>query len=124
MLFLGNSLHNAKVSDLIFANKVVRKLHLGNSTLVFPKLCSTSWKVVLFNDAAHANLPDGHSSCSGRVVFIVDMNGNCVPVAWSSTKVKRVVKSLLSAEALGLVEGLDTVYLINCILSEWLFNDM
>ena len=124
VLYLGNCLHRSTVSDLIYANKVVKKLHSGECKLVFPKLCSTSLRIVLYNDAAHANLPDGYSSCGGRVLFLADANGCCVPLTWSSTKIRRVVKSPLSAEALALVDGLDTTYLINSMVSELLNNDM
>ena len=40
------------------------------------------------------------------------------PIAWSSTKIKRVVKSTVTAEAHALSDGLDAAYCIQQLLDE------
>ena len=40
------------------------------------------------------------------------------PIAWSSTKIKRVVKSTLTTEAHALLDGLDAAYCIQQLLDE------
>ena len=50
----------------------------------------------MFTDASFTNLPDG-----------VSISGQCNLISWSSTKIKRVIKSTLTAEAHALEEGID-----------------
>ena len=120
---LGNRIKNAKVEDITLANKVVRKLKLHGCKLLFLDLGDlTKLKLVLYNDAAYANLPDGVSSTDGRILFLVG-NGRCRPISWSSTKVKRVVKSSLAVEALSLEDGLDTAYCIGSLFTEIIYNE-
>ena len=122
-LHLGNRIKNAKVEDITLANKEVRNLKLHECELLFPDIGDlTKLKLVLYNDAAYANLPDGVSSTGGRISFLVG-NGRCCPISWSSTKVKRVIKSSLAAEALSLVDGLDTSYCIGSLFTEIIHND-
>ena len=93
----------AKVEQLIQANKLIRKLKSEPCKIFFPRLGNLKkLKIFLYNDASYANLPDGTSSTGGRIVWLVGDNGNCCPISWSSTKIKRVVRSTLAAEALSL----------------------
>ena len=118
VLQLANRIKNAEVEDITLADKVVRKLKLHECKLLFPDLGDlTKLKLVLCNYAAYANFPDGVSSTGGRISFFVG-NGRCCPISWSSTKVNRVVKSSLAAEALLLVDGLDTAYCIGSLFTE------
>ena len=49
-------------------------------------------------------------------VFLCDKNNNCSPLAWVSTKIKRVVRSTLAAETIALNDACDnTVYLAKLI---------
>ena len=94
---------------------MVRKLKLHECKLLFPDLGDlTKLKLVLYNDAAYANLADGVSSTGGRISFLLG-NGRCCPISCSSTKVKRVVKSSLAADALSLADGFDTAYCIGSL---------
>ena len=63
--------------------------------------------VIVFSDAAHANLNDGVGSAGAHIVFLVGDNNACCPLAWHMGKIKRVVRSTIAAEALSLQEGLE-----------------
>ena len=65
----------------------------------------------MYSDASYANLPDGGSQ-GGHLVFLSDANELCCPMAWHSTRIRRVVRSTLAAETLALVDGLETAYLM------------
>ena len=110
---------NGCVSDLIRANKNLIKLKAQKSFIKFPNLgpCQT-WKIVVFSDAAFGNMSDGFSSVGGNVIFLVGENNKSAAVAWSCSKIKRVVKSTLSAEMLSLSEALDHAYALKVIISE------
>ncbi len=89
-------------------NKVVRKAKNNEYRMVFPSLHSPQdMEIILFTDASYANLSDRVSSAGGYVVFLRGKNGHCAPIAWSSKKIKRVVKSSLAAECLAMVDGID-----------------
>ena len=68
--------------------------------------------MILYIDASCANLPDGFSSLEGYIIFVFDENDLYCPIAWSSTKIKKVVKSTLAAEVHPLLDVLDAAYCI------------
>ena len=76
------------------------------------------WYLVLFTDAAFANLPDGVSSTSAYVIFLDDNERNCCPVEWKGCKIKRVVKSTQAAETLAFQEGIEAVIVMKNATSE------
>ena len=80
---------------------------------MFPNLGETAeWKLIVFTDAAHANLCDGISSMGAHLVLLTGVNRRCCPLSWQANKIKRVVRSTIAAETLGLQEGLeDGIYL-------------
>ena len=85
----------AVVSDLIRANKNLLKLKQLKSFIRFPKLGpSKDWKIVVFSDASHANI-DSVSSVGGHIVLIAGCKKRSAPIAWSSSKMKRVIRSTL-----------------------------
>ena len=82
------------------------------SFICFPKLSNLQdLRIVVYSDASYANLPDGGSQ-GGHLVFLSDANGFCCPLAWHSTRIRRVVRSTLAAETLALVDGLETAFLM------------
>ena len=109
----------AKVEHLIQANKLIKKLKSEPCKIFFPRLGNLkNLEILLYNDASYANLPDGTSSTGGRIVWLRGENGNCCPISWSSTKIKRVVRSTLAAEALSLAEGCESAFLVGSLLTE------
>jgi len=112
-----------RVEHLLQANKVIRKLKSEPSKIVFPRLGQLeSLHLLLYNDASYANLPDGTSSTGARIIFLSGDGGRCCPISWSSTKIKRVVKSTLAAEALSLADGCESAFLIGRLLTELIYG--
>ena len=123
VLELSMITNRATVDHLLQANKVIRKLKSEALQIKFPRLGELSnLKLMLFNDASFANLPDGTSSTGGRVVFLSGEGDKCCPISWSSTKIKRVVRSTLAAETLSLADGSEGVFVIGCLLTELIYG--
>ena len=80
--------------------------------LTFPSIHLESTKIVTFFDASFHNLSDGYSQ-GGHVVFTADKFNISCSVSWKSTKVRRVARSTLAVETLGLTECTDTACFIN-----------
>ena len=100
-------------------NKVVRKAKNNQYKILYPSLeSSEGLELLLFCDASYANLSDRYSSAGGHLIFLKGKNGKICPVSWCSRKIRRVVKSTLAAEALSLVDGIDTCYFVRSMLQE------
>ena len=101
--------------DILDLNKVIKYLKSHHSLLKFPNFTSlSSLSLVVFSDAAYANLPRGYSQ-GGYIVFITDGENSC-PLTWSSIKLKRVVRSTLAAELLAFLEGYEAAFYIRSIM--------
>ena len=121
MIDLSTKLKQGTVGDLIRASKAIRKIKEGESSKVcFPNLGpSSEWHLIVFTDAAHANLDDGVSSVEAHLVFL-ENNRKICPLAWHTGKIKRVVKSTIAAEALSLLVGLEDACYLREMLEETL----
>ena len=119
MVELSMVFKKGTIGDLVRALKLIRKARNEPSKLCFPALSDpNSWTILVFTDAAHANLCDGVSSMGAQIVFLVDRRGKCCPLEWHGGKIKRVVRSTIAAEALSLLEGLElALYLKSLILT-------
>ena len=107
VLELSCKINNPKVEDLIEANKCLRKACTFESSMYFPNLGDISkYKLVVYSDASHANLPDG-SSAGGFVFFLTGENRNSCPLYWEAKKIRRVVKNTLAAETLAAAEAVN-----------------
>ena len=109
----------ASVGDLIRAVKVIVKLKSETVKVSFPNLgdCST-WSIVVFTDASHANICNGQGSVGAHAVFVRNSHWKTCPLHWQAGKIKRVVKSSLAAEALSLQEGVDAALYTRHVLCE------
>ena len=81
-----------------------------------------SLSITCFSDASFAN-PKSRASQGGFAIFFCG-NERFSPIAWKSRKLKRVVKSTLSAETLALEEALESCFMIRSLLCEVLNNEM
>lgn len=77
-----------------------------NRGLRFMPLDEETIQVVVFVDGAFANNKD-LSSQIGYIVTMRDATGTCNIVHWSSTKCRRVTKSVLAAKLYAFVQGFD-----------------
>ena len=73
-----------------------------------------------FTDAAFANLKNGGSQ-GAFIIFLYE--NKYAPITWTSRKLKRVVKSTLSAEKLALEESLETCFMVKSLLVELISKD-
>ena len=108
---------NPKVLDAVAANKSLADLKREKLSIRYVPLDRESLKLVVFADASYANLTDGGSQ-GGHIIFLADGTQRAVPLAWSSKRIKRVVRSTLSAETLSTVDALDTAHLVMSMLKE------
>ena len=119
MVELSTKFKNATIRDLIRAIKGIRKVKSANSCIKFPVIGHIKeWKIVTFSDASHANLPDGVSSTSGHVVFLVGERNGCCAISWQTNKIKRIVRSTLAAESLSFQVALEDAMFHRKLLME------
>jgi hypothetical protein len=69
-------------------------------------LDTNSLKVVIFTDSSFANNAD-NSSQIGFIVVFVDKHDRANILHWSSTKCKRVTRSILTSELYSMAHGFD-----------------
>ena len=112
----------AKVSDLIETNKVVRRIQSENVTLKFGQLGHMNMlRLLIYSDASLGNLPDG-SSQGGYIIFLTGVEGRVAPIAWQSKRIRRVVRSTLSAETLAMADAIDTGMFIAALFTELVYG--
>jgi hypothetical protein len=123
MTELSTKLKQGTVEDLIRVIKCVGRMKSEVSMIKFPVLGPYSdRKIVVFTDAALANL-EGSGSMGAHVIFMADSAGRACPLSWKANKIKRVVRSTLSAEMLSLQEGVEDAIYLRAIVTELLQKD-
>ena len=108
---ISAKIKTATISDIKETNKIIKFVKQNKSFITFPSLHLPSTKVVMYSDASFNNLSDGNSQ-GGYIIFLSDKYNNSSPIAWKSTKLRRVARSTLAAETLAFTEGADTAYFI------------
>ena len=103
---LSSSIKDAKVSDLIQANKAIKKVKNEESYMRFSELDIDSLHLVSYADASYNNLRNGGSQ-GGYIIFLSDKYNNCCPIEWKSNRLKRVVRSALAAETLACADCME-----------------
>ena len=77
--------------------------------------------LVVYADAFFANLPD-QGSQSGYIIFLANVSKPCIPLNWQSKKIKRIVRSSLSAETLAFGDAFDDALALQAIISQMLYT--
>ena len=110
---VSSSIKDATVRDIITANKFIKILKSKDVVLSFSKIDNIS-KVALicFSDASFANLKCGGSQ-GEPLVFLEGNDRKYMLLAWQSRKLKRIVKSTLTAETLALEEVIEVAYMMS-----------
>ena len=124
----------AKVKDLLFANKVLRRMQASASQGLVYSSNGLDWGNALLavaTDASHAQEQqmvngelEDYRSQAGRLVMLVSPefeNGDEATIhmlEWSSTVLKRVCRSTLQAEAYSLTQGVESLDHIRATLSD------
>ena len=119
MVDLSTKFKKREVSALIRAIEVISKLKEERAAVAFPRLGDPkNWRLLIFSDAAHANLNDGVSSMGAHLIFLVGENKTFCPLSWHAGKIKRVVRSTIAAEALSLQEAFEDGFYTRQIIED------
>ena len=98
----------------------MKKLQNNEVHIRFPALGDPShWKLIVYGDASHANLPSGASQ-GAYIIFLVGGNKMC-PMIWRSKRLDRVTKSPLASEISAIAEAADAGFFSKSII-EQIFN--
>lgn len=104
--------------DLI--NKAVKHLkQTPERFLNYPQLDITSLRLKAYSDAAFANNEDFKSQI-GCLILLCDRNNRCHILSYSSTKCKRVTRSILGGELCALADAFDKGFTIKTDLERML----
>ena len=115
---LSGHCKNATIADVVRLNKIISRVIGDQFCLLFEKLSAVEDCVIeCFSDASFGNLSDGGSQ-GGFVIFLKDKNKRRCPIFWQSRKLRRVVKSTLSAETLALVECAEAASYLGRIIMD------
>ena len=115
---IGTSTASAKVKDILYANKAVRKCLTQTIALSFPRNFDiASCKIIAYGDASFANLHD-RGSQGGYIIFLTDSDGKYCVLTWQSKRIKRVVRSTLAAECLAIGSAADAAIHLQSTLRE------
>ena len=118
----ASSQKQATVESIFKINKVIKYVKNDDSNILVPKFSNVKdLKLCVYTDASYNNLPYGGSQ-GGHIIFLSDSYNNSCPIAWRSTKIKRVVKSTLAAETLAFVDGAEQAILMSHLISEIIYN--
>ena len=122
--YLQTRIYQGQVQHLLEANKVLQETKAHRVSLMIVPITEQNVTFCTFSDASFATSKD-NNSYQGTLVVVTDwrMLANeravIVPVAWSSKKISRVVRSTLSAEVVALSGSIDRMSWLR-LLWEWL----
>ena len=116
------TLPTATVEDLLNLNKVIRKARTASRTLRFKQLDPSCLMVLALSDASHANMP-GKGSQAGRILALTEegVKFRRTPtniLSWSSHRLRRVVRSTIAAEVMGVAASVEHAEFGRCCLME------
>ena len=115
---LSGTFNSATLADVPRLNKVISRLQSESMKLFFPVIgVLKDCLLECYSDASLANL-NGGGSQGGFVIFLRDREGRRCPILWQTKRIRRVVKSTLSAEALSLLEGAETSFYLREIIRD------
>ena len=123
---LQSLIPKACIEDLLDANRVLFEAKKNPVTLVIVPISEKQVSFCAFSDASFET-KKGTASRQGTIIFTTDsrMAQNQLsvicPIAWSSRKIPRVIRSTLSAEASALSSTLDRLSWLRLIWS-WLLD--
>ena len=85
-----------------------------------------SLSIRTYTDTSFNNHSNGGSK-GGQITFIADNENQSCPLAWNSSKIKRVVRSTLATETLSMTDGCDasffTTEIVNHIFQRRTINN-
>ena len=106
---------SATVRDALQLNKVIKRVQNSTSFITYPSLEFSTIHVRVYTDGSYNSLPNGFSQ-GGQIAFLADSQGNSCPIAWKSSKLKRVVRSALASETLSLCDGCELAHYLSALI--------
>ena len=105
---LSTKFGKATLKDMRQAARLIKKARDRPLRIKFKHLGDLrELKFLVYGDAAHASLPDGTSSCGGKLVLLLGKDGKCAPLMWGSNKLKRIARSPLAAETMAMLDAVE-----------------
>ena len=108
---LSKSFKQGDTKDMKKLIKIMKLVEKDIKTINIEKLMGKVW-VETYTDASFNSGKDGNSQV-GYLVCLRDEYGHKCPIAWKSRVSRRVVKSTIEAEALGMGDGMEMAIYIN-----------
>ena len=115
---VSSHIKQATISDIKEVNKLTKHVKTTPSEVIFPSLDTQNVEVVVYTDSSFNNLDDGGSQ-GGQIVFLKDQLNRSCPISWRSTRVRRIARSTLAAEALSFADGMDTAEFVHQLADEF-----
>ena len=94
---ISTRVKNSTIADKFTINKLIKFIKSTRSHITIPAMNLESPQLLLYSVASFNNLPDGGSQ-GGHTVFLCDKLSSSVPIAWNSTRLKRVNRSTFAGE--------------------------
>ncbi len=114
---MTSKIRTATIDDLLYCNKVLKQVQSNPTYITFPGLMMESLSLVVHCDSSWNNLPNGGSQ--GAYVALLKDDNNCIsPLEWSSTKIRRVARSTVTAETLAMLDACDAAFFLSKIVLE------
>lgn len=107
----------ATVEDLVYCNKVLKQVQTNPTYITFPGLMMESLSLLVHCDSSWNNLQNGGSQ-GAYVILLKDNNNRISPVEWSSTKIRRVARSTVTAETLAMLDASDAAFFLSKMVLE------
>ncbi len=102
---LSRSFKEGTTQDMKKLIKIVRKAKRAAGKVCLERLDDQKMYWEIYADASFGNV-DEEQTQIGYIISLTDDKGRC-PIWWKSRKAKRVAKSTIEAEALGVGEGIE-----------------
>jgi hypothetical protein len=117
---LASTTADPQIKDLTETNRIMKKAKKQNFKIHFPEM-KGKIRMKVFTDSAFQNRPDG-STQGGGIILLQDEEGTCAPISWFSKRLRRVARSTLAGETLGILDGIDEAIFLAYIYNEIIGN--
>ena len=87
---ISTRITKSTIKEIKDINKVVQYVKNNRSFIKIQQIEKKSLHIKVYADASYGNLHDGGSQ-GGLIVLLCDDQNNSSPIAWNSTRIKRVV---------------------------------
>ena len=124
---LAGHLSSPTIANILAANKLLRYLKGSDTIELVYKHLGPNVRILAFSDSAFQNMPHSRSQGGQFIAFACEKDAadnanktttSVAAVFWQSQRLRRVVKSTLSAEVLSLSSTLDQAFWIRGLYNE------